>query len=309
MPGKTHTQRQDGAFPLLPVTQAQLAPVCLSHVDSSSLKLELVAEQLGALSLRDDPDTVEFVVGLVEEESFEAEVSTSLAADPAQMRESEEYTADRIGEALSSACSKRKMTMVRLSRAALPRVNLRVDKILAVTTADAVDKLLEETSVYQDKVLAARRAAEEAEAAAAAAAAEEAAQSAGNKLSPADEAKRKAELLKASHPQYGYLEEETEADRLAREEAERAPDKALLDPRQMSKKQRKKALEGVDLLALPNLNKAHVDAAEKQRRAASASAAQAKKARDEADRKKQKDDEKRKLEEKRKKAQKVERKA
>mgnify|MGYP006876455037 CR=1 FL=1 len=133
---------------------------------------ELVAEQLGALSLRDDPDTVEFVVGLVEEESFEAEVSTSLAADPAQMRESEEYTADRIGEALSSACSKRKMTMVRLSRAALPRVNLRVDKILAVTTADAVDKLLEETSVYQDKVLAARRAAEEAEAAAAAAAAE-----------------------------------------------------------------------------------------------------------------------------------------
>jgi hypothetical protein len=39
MPGKTHTQRQDGAFPLLPVTQAQLAPVCLSHVDSSSLKL------------------------------------------------------------------------------------------------------------------------------------------------------------------------------------------------------------------------------------------------------------------------------
>lgn len=37
---------------------------------------ELVAEQLGALSLRDDPDTVEFVVGLVEEESFESEVST-----------------------------------------------------------------------------------------------------------------------------------------------------------------------------------------------------------------------------------------
>lgn len=36
---------------------------------------ELVAEQLGALSLRDDPDTVEFVVGLVEEESFESEVS------------------------------------------------------------------------------------------------------------------------------------------------------------------------------------------------------------------------------------------
>ncbi|KWU41925.1 hypothetical protein RHOSPDRAFT_36558 [Rhodotorula sp. JG-1b] len=205
---------------------------------------ELVAEQLGALSLRDDPDTVEFVVGLVEEESFESEDRRSAILG---MLEAEEDD---------------------------------------VTTADAVDKLLEETSIYQDKVLAARRAAEEAEAAAAAAAAEG-----------------------RGGTQYGYLEEETEADRLAREEAERAPDKALQDPRQMSKKQRKKALEGVDLLALPNLNKAHVDAAEKQRRAASASAAQAKKARDEADRKKQKDDEKRKLEEKRKKAQKVERKA
>lgn len=224
---------------------------------------ELVAEQLGALSLRDDPDTVEFVVGLVEEESFESEDRRSAILGILEAEDDD------------------------------------------MTTADAVDKLLEETSRYRDKVLAARRAAEEAEAAAAAAAAEEAAQLAGHKLSPADEAKRKAELLK----QYGYLEEETEADRLAREEAERAPDKALQDPRQMSKKQRKKALEGVDLLALPNLNKAHVDAAEKQRRAASASAAQAKKARDEADRKKQKDDEKRKLEEKRKKAQKVERKA
>lgn len=133
---------------------------------------ELVAEQLGALSLRDDPDTVEFVVGLVEEESFEAEVSISRAADLAQVRESEEYTPDRIAGALSSACSKRKKMMVRLTRAALPCVNPRPDNFLAVTTADAVDKLLEETSVYQDKVLAARRAAEEAEAAAATAAAE-----------------------------------------------------------------------------------------------------------------------------------------
>ncbi|GAA5991410.1 hypothetical protein JCM10908_003300 [Rhodotorula pacifica] len=225
---------------------------------------ELVAEQLGALALRDDEDTVDFVVGLVEEESFESEDRRSAILG---MLEADEDDS---------------------------------------STSEAVDQLLLATSAYQEKVLAARRAAEEAEAAAAAAAAE-AAQSSEPKLSPADEAKRKAELLK----QYGYLEEETEADRIAREreEAERAPDKALKDPSQMSKKQRKKALEGVDLLALPNMNKAHVDAAEKQRRAASASAAQAKKARDEADRKKQKDDEKRKLEEKRKKAQKVERKA
>lgn len=54
----------------------------------------------------------------------------------------------------------------------MPCLILGPDSSLAVTTADAVDKLLEETSRYRDKVLAARRAAEEAEAAAAAAAAE-----------------------------------------------------------------------------------------------------------------------------------------
>lgn len=90
----------------------------------------------------------------------------------------------------------------------------------------------------------------------------------GKKLSPADEAKRKADLLKVrrtlrhraglfsflmttilpSLQQYGYLEEETEADRIAREESERAPEKALKDPSQMSKKQRKKAFEGVGKL-------------------------------------------------------------
>lgn len=35
---------------------------------------ELIATQLSALSLRNDEETVEFVVGLVEEESFEPEV-------------------------------------------------------------------------------------------------------------------------------------------------------------------------------------------------------------------------------------------
>lgn len=49
---------------------------------------------------------------------------------------------------------------------------------------------------------------------------------------------------------YGYMEEETEAERLEREEAERQmqPDKAYKDPSQMSRKQRKKALEGVGAL-------------------------------------------------------------
>ncbi|GAA6023757.1 hypothetical protein JCM8202_003170 [Rhodotorula sphaerocarpa] len=223
---------------------------------------ELIATQLSALSLRNDEETVEFVVGLVEEESFEPEDHKSAILGMLEADESDE------------------------------------------ATSSAVDQLLAETTEYQDKIIAQRRAEEEAAAAAAAAAAGERSPE-ETKLSPADEAKRKADLLK----QYGYLEEETEADRLAREEAERAPDKALKDPSQMSKKQRKKALEGVDLLALPNLNKVHVDANERQRRAASASAAQVKKARDEADRKKQQDDAKRKLEEKRKRAQKVERKA
>lgn len=88
------------------------------------------------------------------------------------MKLSEELSNDRIAEAQSWECSKRKKTMVSLTRAALPCWNPRPHNSLAVTTADAVDKLLEETSIYQDKVLAARRAAEEAEAAAAAAAAE-----------------------------------------------------------------------------------------------------------------------------------------
>ncbi|POY70503.1 hypothetical protein BMF94_6417 [Rhodotorula taiwanensis] len=225
---------------------------------------ELIATQLSALSLRNDDETVEFIVGLVEEESFEPEDRRSAILGMLEADEDDD------------------------------------------TTTSSVDKLLEEASAHQEKVLAERRAEEEAAAAAAAAAAGgKYTKPEGKKLSPADEAKRKADLLK----QYGYLEEETEADRIAREESERAPEKALKDPSQMSKKQRKKAFEGVDLLALPNMNKAHVDAADKQRRAASASAAQAKKARDEADRKKQKDDEKRKLEEKRKKAAKVERKA
>lgn len=35
---------------------------------------ELIATQLSALSLRNDDETVEFIVGLVEEESFEPEV-------------------------------------------------------------------------------------------------------------------------------------------------------------------------------------------------------------------------------------------
>ncbi|GAA5828006.1 hypothetical protein JCM11251_005688 [Rhodosporidiobolus azoricus] len=163
-----------------------------------------------------------------------------------------------------------------------------------------VDELLEETGAYQEAVEAKRRAEEEEKAAA-----EKPAEDATRKTwTPEDEAKRRAALLQ----QYGRVEEETEADRTAREEAERPPDKALLDPSQMSKKQRKKAFDGVDLLALPNMNKAHVAAKQQQQRSADAAKAQAKREKDKADLAKQKADAAKKLADKQKRAQKQERK-
>ncbi|GAA6056559.1 hypothetical protein JCM3770_004361 [Rhodotorula araucariae] len=228
-------------------------------VDLSVPLDQLIATKLGSLSLRDDDDTVEFVKGLVEEDSFEPEDRKSAILGMLEADEEDE------------------------------------------TTSKAVDALLEETTAYRDAVAERRRA-------------EEAANSppppeekpAGKALTPEQEARRKAELLK----QYGYLEDETEAERQARMEAEQSqvPSTAFIDPRTLSKKQRKKALDGVDLLALPNLNKHHVTEAERQKRTAASNAAQAKRERDLADRKKQKDDAAKKLEEKRKKAQKVERK-
>ncbi|GAA5856921.1 hypothetical protein JCM9279_003596 [Rhodotorula babjevae] len=177
---------------------------------------------------------------------------------------------------------------------------LEADEDEAVS--EAVDSLLDDTTAYQDAVAEQRRAAEEA----AASPPPEEDEPPVKDLTPEQEAWRKAEFLK----KYGYLEDETEAEKAARIEAEQAqvPAKAFVDPRQLSKKQRKKALDGVDLLALPNLNKHHVVEAERKRRTDSSSAAQAKRERDLADRKKQKDDAAKKLEDKRKKAQKVERK-
>ncbi|BGP21167.1 hypothetical protein Rt10032_c19g6153 [Rhodotorula toruloides] len=220
---------------------------------------ELIETKLGALSLRDDDEMVNFVKGLVEEESFEPEDRKSAILGMLEADEEDE------------------------------------------TTSSAVDELLGETTGYQDAVAARRRAE-----AAAKAPVKAAVEKAKKPLTAEEEAVRKAELLKT----YGYMAEETEGERLEREEAERQAqsDKAYKDPSQMSRKQRKKALEGVDLLALPNLNQHHVQEQERQRREASSKAAQAKKAKDDADRRKQKEDAAKKLEEKRKRAQKVERK-
>ncbi|GAA5930405.1 hypothetical protein JCM3775_004383 [Rhodotorula graminis] len=177
---------------------------------------------------------------------------------------------------------------------------LEADEDEAVSAA--VDSLLDDTTAYQDALAEQRRAAEEA----AASPPPEEEEPPAKDLTPEQEARRKADFLK----KYGYLEDETEAEKAARIEAEQAqvPAKAFVDPRSLSKKQRKKALDGVDLLALPNLNKHHVVEAERKRRTESSSAAQAKRERDLADRKKQKEDAAKKLEDKRKKAQKVERK-
>ncbi|GAA5969735.1 hypothetical protein JCM21900_006167 [Sporobolomyces salmonicolor] len=168
-------------------------------------------------------------------------------------------------------------------------------------TAQAVNSLLEETSAYQEAAAAERRAAEEAKAPSPKASEEKA----KKVLTPEEEEKRKADLLR----QYGVIEDETEVDRLVREEAARPPDKALMDPSKLSKKQRKKALDGVDLLALPNMNKTHVQQQERERRNADATKAQAKREKDKADLKKQKEDAAKKLADKQKRAQKGERKA
>ncbi|BGP36180.1 hypothetical protein JCM10450v2_000078 [Rhodotorula kratochvilovae] len=229
-------------------------------VDLSVSLDQLIATKLGSLSLRDDEDTVDFVRGLVEEDSFEPEDRKSAILGMLEADEEDEMT------------------------------------------AQAVDALLEETTAYQDAVAERRRAEEEANSPPPPKEEKEPAK----KLTPEQEARRKAEFLK----QYGYVEDETEAEKQARIEAEQSqvPSKAFVDPRTLSKKQRKKALDGVDLLALPNLNKHHVSEAERKKRTDASNAAQAKRERDLADRKKQKDDAAKKLEDKRKKAQKVERK-
>lgn len=130
--------------------------------------------------------------------------------------------------------------------------------------------------------------------------------------------------------QYGRLEDETDAERAAREAEQPGGGKGFVDVTSLSKKQRKKALDGVgaswlssslsprtsdppslpaDLLALPNLNKTHVQQKQQQQRAADSAKAQAKREKDKTDRKKQLDDAAKKHADKVKKAQKVERKA
>ncbi|GJN91955.1 hypothetical protein Rhopal_004983-T1 [Rhodotorula paludigena] len=239
-------------------------------VDLSVPLEQLIAAKLGSLSLRDDEETVEFVRGLVEEDSFEPEDRKSAILGMLELDEED--------------------------------ARISLTKFRAESASQSIDALLDDTSAYQEAVAERERAEQEAKSHTP----PEAEEKPKKPLTAEEEARRKADLLK----RYGDLEDETEAERQAREEEELSnlSSKALKDPSQMSRKQRKKAFDGVDLLALPNLNKHHVQEAERQKRTASAGAAQAKREKDLADRKKQKDDAAKKLEEKRKRAQKVERK-
>ncbi|GAA5962955.1 hypothetical protein JCM3765_006727 [Sporobolomyces pararoseus] len=214
---------------------------------------ELILSQLSSLSLKSDEETVEFVQGLVEEESFLPEDRKSAIFGMLELDEEDE------------------------------------------SSSKAIDTLLEATQAHQDEVEARRKA--EAEANAPPKPAEN--EPAKKVLTPEEEERRKAEFIR----QYGQIAEGDEED------DEEIPEKALVDPSKLSKKQRKKAFDGVDLLALPNMNKAHVQKAERDRRNQDAAKSQAKREKDKADLKKQKEDAAKKLADKQKKAQKVERKA
>ncbi|GAA5992705.1 hypothetical protein JCM5350_004285 [Sporobolomyces pararoseus] len=213
---------------------------------------ELILSQLSSLSLKSDEETVEFVQGLVEEESFLPGDRKSAILGMLEMDEEDE------------------------------------------SSSKAVDTLLEATQAHQDEVAARRRAEEEANAPP-----KPESEPVKKVLTPEEEERRKAEFIR----QYGQIAEGDEGD------DEDIPEKALVDPSKLSKKQRKKAFDGVDLLALPNMNKAHVQKAERDRRNQDAAKSQAKREKDKADLKKQKDDAAKKLADKQKKAQKVERKA
>ncbi|KAL8286276.1 hypothetical protein RQP46_004764 [Phenoliferia psychrophenolica] len=221
---------------------------------------ELITAKLASLSLVHDAPTVEFVLQLVEEDSFETEDKKS---------------------------------------AILGLLEADEDEAVGVK----VDELLEEAQDYRDQAEEKEREAEQQRAEAKAKAEE--ALNAKKVLTPEEEQARKDKLLSS----YGYLEEETEEERRERMEADQVPGAVYDDPKQQSKKARKKAEAGVDLLMAPNLNAARVKGAEIHRRAEDAAKAAAKKQRDDGDRKKQKDDATKKAEDKKKKAAKVERRA
>lgn len=126
-------------------------------------------------------------------------------------------------------------------------------------------------------------------------------------LTPEEEALRRKQLLQS----FGYLEEDEPLPVKKGGKAAVETDVTVVMPdgKTMSKKARKKAEEGIDLLAQPNINKALVKGAELQRRNEDAAKSSAKKARDQQDLLKQKADAIKSANDKKKKAVKQERRA
>ncbi|KAM0793733.1 hypothetical protein ACM66B_001155 [Microbotryomycetes sp. NB124-2] len=230
---------------------------------------DFVATKLKQLGLRDDEETCSFVTGIVQEDSFEPEDKKIAILG---MLEAEDDEA----------------------------------------TEASVEQLVQEAGTLRAQQLEQERIQEEERRAQARD--KESAAPTPTVLTPEQEAARRAELVKT----YGFVEEEDEEARLLQQAqadsdnpalALLSGDKPFVDPRYLSRKQKKKAEQGVDILMQPNLNAAIVKAAEQHKRREAAAGAAAKKDKDKADMKKQKEDAARKLAEKQKKAQKGERRA
>lgn len=137
-------------------------------VDISVPLDELISSKLGALSLRDDEEMVDFVKGLVEEDSFEPEVRKGCAAIGAvtdayrRTGPEERY----LGHDRSRRGGRFVLFLPLSSRSgACARSGMPNDlAMLAETTSTAVDELLGETTAYQEAVAAKRREQEEAKA-------------------------------------------------------------------------------------------------------------------------------------------------
>ncbi|KAK4050420.1 hypothetical protein OIV83_003490 [Microbotryomycetes sp. JL201] len=236
---------------------------------------DFIATKLQQLGLRDDEETCSFVTGIVQEDSFEPEALRL-------------YPQDK-------------------KFAILSMLEAEDDE----TTSTSVEQLLEEAGILRAQQLEQERIQDE----------ERQAQARGKEtpaaptnivLTPEQEAARRAELVKT----YGFVEEEDEQAKLQQAAESEDPttsllsgDKPFVDPRYLSRKQKKKAEQGVDILMQPNLNAAIVKMAEQQKRKEAAAGAAAKKDKDKADMKKQKEDAAKKLAEKQKKAQRQERRA
>ncbi|KAK4049625.1 hypothetical protein OIO90_005384 [Microbotryomycetes sp. JL221] len=232
-----------------------------------------VATKLAALGLKDDEETRSFVTGIVQEDSFELEASVFVDKKVAilGMLEAEDDEA----------------------------------------TATSVDELLQEAGALRDEQIERERLEGEARSAQTKGVLVLSRQSMSSGTDLRVSPLYPGEQAPVSST-YGFVEEEDEQAKLEQEQKEGEEpslgDGKFVDPRYLSKKARKKAEQGVDILMQPNMNAAIVRMAEQHKRKEAAAGAASKREKDKADLKKQKEDAAKKLADKQKKAQKHERK-